>query len=385
MGEVIPLPFFLKNESYMEMTMLPVSLISAHPSKESATLVRRNFYFKMISSLIYLISIASGESQNQNVMSLVRNPTNARSLNPRLFYLHDSLLSAVRKKDEPTMQKLIQLINDVANEKIVSNSDFLPEISTVGSSDWEKFIVENSKVLGKECFSEVPIIEPIPAALALTQKDFISESIEMVANYFPEMHEETKVFLNKIRLFDGTVTMGITDVRMFGCMFIRTPRSGVNAQLYYAEHITHEVSHMYLNAAMSIDPLILNDRSELFQSPIRPDPRPMLGVFHATFVTSRIVELFSRLSTSIDEKQPRIYLHQQIDELEAGIREVDRGAKLTDIGRVILEEFREIADKAKSLAVWNDFDRSEIYEHRFGGGRPFKPARIGLLEQNSTH
>ncbi|CAN7571934.1 HEXXH motif-containing putative peptide modification protein [Pararhizobium sp. LjRoot235] len=354
------------------------SLVSAYPSKERAELARRSFYFKMISSLAYLVSIASRDDQNTNILSLVRNPVSATTLNPRIFYLHDTLLSAMRAQDVETARKVLRTINEVATQGIEKSANPGPEILTIDETDWEQFIVNNSKILGEEYFKERPIIDPVSEETVRQQKQVITGAIKVIADNFPGMHDELKAFLNKIRIFEGTVTMGITDVRMFGCMLIRTPRKEVNAQLYYAEHLTHEISHMYLNAAMSLDPVILNDRSELFTSPIRPDPRPMLGVFHATFVTARIVQLFSALANSSGDDETGVYLYQQLDELQAGIEEIARGAKLTPVGMTLLAEFREIAKNAEELSLWSSFDETGSYEHRFGGGACFKRARDRL-------
>ena len=43
---------------------------------------------------------------------------------------------------------------------------------------------------------------------------------------------------------------------------------------------------------MGQDPMVLNPETELFPSPIRIDKRPMIGIFHASFVLARILFAF---------------------------------------------------------------------------------------------
>ncbi|WP_421566787.1 aKG-HExxH-type peptide beta-hydroxylase [Ochrobactrum sp. EDr1-4] len=352
------------------------ALISAFPSKARTDLARQNYYFKVLSSLAYLISVGAPNRDCPNISTLVRTPLSSGALEPRLFYLHDALLLAMRAQDVNRVQQTLQAVEEVAKAGMRIKNDHIPEIISIGDADWENFIVENSINLGEEYFNKCPEIAPVSEDVAAEQRGNVIAALELIEEFFPAMHEEVQGLLNKLRLFKGAVTMGITDVRMFGCMLIRTPRPEVNTQLYYAEHITHETSHMYLNAAMSIDPILLNDRSELFTSPLRPDPRPMIGVFHATFVTSRIVQLFESLSQDwAASEDTDVYLYQQLDELKAGINEVTRGAKLTPTGALLLREFEEIAQNADQVIAKSGLDTGKVYMHRFGGGTEFKPAK----------
>lgn len=55
-----------------------------------------------------------------------------------------------------------------------------------------------------------------------------------------------------------------------------------------AEMILHEASHVLLFAIAGSDGLTANDPNALYTSPLRPDPRPIEGIFHAAFVTTRV-------------------------------------------------------------------------------------------------
>lgn len=59
-----------------------------------------------------------------------------------------------------------------------------------------------------------------------------------------------------------------------------------------AEFLVHEITHALLFGLAVADPLVLNSADEAYASPLRKDPRPMDGVFHATIVCARLVEFY---------------------------------------------------------------------------------------------
>ena len=52
-----------------------------------------------------------------------------------------------------------------------------------------------------------------------------------------------------------------------------------NPEIFNLEAIIHESSHNKLNLIMHFDKILLNDKSEIYYSSIRPDARPMIWVF----------------------------------------------------------------------------------------------------------
>ena len=60
-----------------------------------------------------------------------------------------------------------------------------------------------------------------------------------------------------------------------------------------AEALVHEHSHTKLNALLELDPLLRNPWEARFESPYRPDPRPLMGVLlgaHAFVAVERLLE-----------------------------------------------------------------------------------------------
>jgi HEXXH motif-containing protein len=65
--------------------------------------------------------------------------------------------------------------------------------------------------------------------------------------------------------------------------------------LTMAEAIVHEVSHNKLNALFDLDPVIENDPDETYASPVRPDPRPILGVLLAVHAFLPVEQLYKNM------------------------------------------------------------------------------------------
>ncbi|MEP7731503.1 aKG-HExxH-type peptide beta-hydroxylase [Marinomonas primoryensis] len=359
----------------MSFFLDPSNIISIKPSKKNSEISRKHYFNKIISSLAYLKNVAGKivEFKDFSLESLLYKSNDGTSLNPEIFYLHDKLLLSMRNQDlvstKSNLDKVCSVLNNDENND--ENNEVI--IKSFSYSEWESFIAEESIKTLKGATGRNVLIEPVSNSQLLKEIESIKKSIFLIEEVFPEMMDEINNLLSNIRVFSGKRAMGITDVRMFGCMYIRVPREGVDPVLYYCEHLVHEVSHMYLNSAMSMDPILLNDASQTYSSPIRPDPRPMLGVFHATFVTSRIVQLFHKMAEKYREEDILLYLHQQFEELILGINEVEKFAILTDSGINLKKEIFSLLDEVKKSPYWGSYDFNLKRKHRFGGGAEFTP------------
>jgi len=347
-----------------------LAYVSIYPNGSKALISREAFFFNMYKSLTYLkdIAIRTTNYKKFSTENILMARKDATVLNPRLFFLHDMLLDQMRNNDELEVVSTLEHIEKLCNEEKSKYS--VPCIKSVGNEDWEQFIIKSSIQSVSE-FGRTAKIEPVCSDSLSKQRPLLKPAFEIIDKNLPEMSKEIDIFLHKIRVFKGVGTMGITDVRMFGCMFIREPRSNLDPILYYTEHIIHEVSHMTLNSAMIADQIVLNGREAIFNSPLRTDLRPMLGVFHATFVTARIVLLFSKIAKKTREENVLEYLEQQLDELATGINEIKKGGILTNLGESLLNESIHLMDSVCQEEYWDSYDFTIERKHRFNGDSIF--------------
>ena len=59
------------------------------------------------------------------------------------------------------------------------------------------------------------------------------------------------------------------------------------------DFLIHEQSHLYVHLINNDDPIVLNPR-ERYQSPLREEKRPLIGVYHATFVLARVYYVLTK-------------------------------------------------------------------------------------------
>jgi HEXXH motif-containing protein len=112
-----------------------------------------------------------------------------------------------------------------------------------------------------------------------------------------------------------------------------------------ADLLVHESSHVLLFGISADGALTENSGSERYDSPLRKDKRPIDGIFHACFVATRVHLAMSRMldSGALTEAEAKIALERGGYNGEAarnGIVELDRHAKLTELGAQVLGTLR---------------------------------------------
>jgi HEXXH motif-containing protein len=122
----------------------------------------------------------------------------------------------------------------------------------------------------------------------------------------------------------------------------------LNARLYAARldmvaALIHEAAHQLLFGQSLDDPLLENPIDERYGSPLRTDPRPMNGIFHATFVCARMHYAYVRLvegaKTALSQAD-RELVEQRLREYRSkfrdGVETVRRFGRMTPLGDRIL-------------------------------------------------
>jgi HEXXH motif-containing protein len=128
--------------------------------------------------------------------------------------------------------------------------------------------------------------------LRASEKASLNAALHLLNQLWPEASDEVESSVAVINGFSSDRVIGFTDIHSHGAVFLRTDdiaRSPSNL----SEEILHEASHIRFNALLAGTPLFV-DTGHVFQSPLRPDPRPVFGVIHQVFVLARVVVFLSR-------------------------------------------------------------------------------------------
>ncbi|MFD8011589.1 aKG-HExxH-type peptide beta-hydroxylase [Streptomyces sp. NPDC058955] len=129
----------------------------------------------------------------------------------------------------------------------------------------------------------------------------LNEALAQIAQTWPDMHDELSTLVRAVVLFDegsapaGRVTM-LTDSHYHGAFFLSTSYLKRRAEAgLLAYDLIHEATHTYLNALLlSGVKLFRHSTGRLYATALRPDPRPLSGVFHQLLVLARAVEFSAR-------------------------------------------------------------------------------------------
>jgi hypothetical protein len=170
------------------------------------------------------------------------------------------------------------------------------------------------------------------------------EALDMINTADPQMHREIVEIVHRAVLFKAIAFMGGSMPQTLGTMFISLPEGDPKWGVvpYFVEHIVHESSHNMLFAMMHSDAIILNDASESFKAPLRTDKRHMYGVYHASFVVSRMLHIFRSLANKGYREYEPLVEHFE-PRLLSGLAVIADHGKLSEAGRHLFETFASTA------------------------------------------
>lgn len=115
------------------------------------------------------------------------------------------------------------------------------------------------------------------------------------------------------------------------------------------EVVAHESAHSLLFGFCTDEPLVYNDDDDLYPSPLRRDPRPMDGIYHATFVSARMHWAMSRLletDSLSDDGRAEAEAAREADRknFEAGYEVVSSHGDLSETGQRLMAGARAYID-----------------------------------------
>jgi hypothetical protein len=175
----------------------------------------------------------------------------------------------------------------------------------------------------------------------------------------PEVAGEVRHIINELLIVTGDPTLkyqfdGGSHFQLWGALFLNADFHQTDYAM--AEVIAHESAHSLLFSFCIDEALVENEDDELFTSPLRPDPRPMDGIYHATFVSARMHWTMTRLLDSGLLDASVIDAVQQARDadarnFEAGYGVIAAHGRLTVTGRALMESARAYMSDAMAAAA----------------------------------
>jgi HEXXH motif-containing protein len=139
--------------------------------------------------------------------------------------------------------------------------------------------------------AEAARFAPIDDAMHHDFSALVREGPDLLRRGYPDLHSEIEAIVTTLLFaqapkgavmqFDGASHYQFWGLLLLNPVHHRTP-------LAVAEVLAHEAGHSLLFGLTVDEPLVLNPDDALYPSPLRKDPRPMDGIYHAAFVSARM-------------------------------------------------------------------------------------------------
>jgi hypothetical protein len=185
-----------------------------------------------------------------------------------------------------------------------------------------------------------------PPARAKSCRLLVERALALLDAGAPDLAAETRALLRQIILAvgveaEGAMTFdGASSSMLWGAIMINADRG--DSVIEMAQMLVHESAHNLIFGLSVDDPLLENDPEERYASPLRPDPRPLEGIYHATYVIARMHLAVGRLLESgllsaEDEAKARTDLGHNRRIFAEGLSTLQQHARLTPLGAVLME------------------------------------------------
>jgi hypothetical protein len=230
------------------------------------------------------------------------------------------------------------------------------EVITLGQLSKKSNIARYQRLMDTD--PTIPFhIESLPDDIEAQSIHHFRSSLNRFKKALPELANEFEGLVRSLILVKGDSHTdyqfaGGSSYMLWGALFI-------NAEIHPTEiaaieAFAHESAHSLLFGFSIDEPLVLNNDDELYSSPLRYDPRPMDGIYHATFVSARMYWAMTELLASGELSNDEIAFVKEAqkrdrDNFYSGYSTVSEHARLTDTGRAIMKnafDFMNLSSKS---------------------------------------
>ncbi len=194
---------------------------------------------------------------------------------------------------------------------------------------------------------------PSPATMA-EFTETCTAAMTLLQDVVPELAGEVRALAREVVGVMGApgdrgYFQGGSHFQLWGALFLNAQRFRTRVEM--AEVIAHECGHLLLFGFCTEAPLVFNDDNELYPSPLRQDPRPMDGIYHATFVSARMHWIMQQLLDSGhldagEREAARRAMEEDRHNFEAGDAVVRAHGQLSEHGAALLANARSYMEQS---------------------------------------
>jgi HEXXH motif-containing protein len=257
---------------------------------------------------------------------------------------HRAALAALEAGDFPAAlgDGLRRLVEPPASAGRELRDGLRLDVETPGYAELLAETVGMHEHLREDTSEPLRLIAPERAAEAA--EDF-GRALDTIAATSPSDLVDLRAFTRVVVPFRGSGVDSFSRNDCPGALYVNW-RPG---DLWWnAEHLIHENGHQRLYALQEVCRLWLNPPEARYPSPWRRDPRPIEGIFQATYVFCLTVAWLLRALARHPEAEPRLrpYLLEQLRNLELGRAVLREHALLSEAGRAFFGDLEAAVERA---------------------------------------
>jgi len=317
----------------------PNNLHAFAPSAERVLFLDQRMRSRLAESLRYILAQGKGIlAIPQDRFQKFLTDLEARPVSPLAFSFYNDAVLAIEEDDIETASGLLTELT-----KLPARTSGL-EILELADPNHDVTAARYARFLNDDPSIKFEIFPPSKQIAARCRAQ-IRDAFAILDAGDPELAGELRALLREIILADGSkdpkaLTFdGASSFMLWGAIILNADRS--DGALGMVQMLAHESAHNLLFGFSADQSLVENSPEELFSSPLRKDPRPMDGIYHATFVTARMyravhVLLESGVLDAAAKAKAQKDLADNARLFKQGIETVQKFAKLSPLGEAVM-------------------------------------------------
>jgi HEXXH motif-containing protein len=267
-----------------------------YPCAKRALGLDRSMRQSLADSLDYIAQQACGWAAfDANILkAMIARMNQGERYPPSTFGLYTQLVFAVTDGDS---DRAARLFGELVRESPVTDGW---ELLSLSDDRIRQHAERYRQLMDSDPNATFQMLAPPPAVVSDFRRRF-DDGYKLLARATPELTAEFDALVSQIVLVIGNSESdyqfdGGSAYMLWGGLFLNA--SSHQHPVAVAEVLAHESAHILLFGFASAESMTRNPDSELYNSPLRVDPRPMEGIFHATYVSARMHWTMSRLLDS---------------------------------------------------------------------------------------
>ena len=298
---------------------------------------------QLADSLVHIVSKAGSYLEvDRGRLDAAVEQIRARKQDPGVFARYFDLIFAVNANQFATANTLFAELIERAAEPV--SFAIVPYTRGELGSDYDRF----PELLFAEFSNVNPMASPSQSQSAASTQ-MLHEAIAIISRVDQGIYDEIDAFLARIYLAIANKDPlakrfgGVTSLQVWGASFVNV--EAYKTRWDAVQFLVHEITHSLLFGLGCDHPLVRNSPDESYKSPLRSDPRPMDGIFHATLVCARVTA-FNRawLDSGLIEGDDRDRSEEAIIQISRffrdGLAVVNQHGKLSEQARHLIDRSR---------------------------------------------